>query len=146
MGTNHPVFGIGITPACAGKSPVLPAISKCGRGSPPHVRGKVRLNPDRLPTTRITPACAGKSDIASRHCPEWWDHPRMCGEKGQLLDPLFDCGASPPHVRGKGVNVIVNYSLPRITPACAGKRELLPLPSNPTRDHPRMCGEKTDVL
>ena len=71
----------GITPACAGKRRQLWQHSRrfrdhprmCGEkdiaplcctrrpGSPPHVRGKVHGNCQRLPRKGITPACAGKS-------------------------------------------------------------------------------------
>ena len=36
----------------------------------------------------------------------------------------------------------VNCSTERITPACAGKSHLRPQHALPQRDHPRMCGEK----
>ena len=48
----------------------------------------------------------------------------------------------PPHVRGK-VNWQILVFIPiRITPACAGKRRKKCLKRLPTKDHPRMCGEK----
>ena len=92
---------LGITPACAGKSRLffcsrlnpedhprmcgekrgirLPG--SLGRGSPPHVRGKVDGCAQLWPFDRITPACAGKSadDLLVLFITE--DHPRMCGEK-----------------------------------------------------------------
>ena len=92
----------GITPACAGKSRHRapgPGRSEdhprvCGEkswsmlashwppGSPPRVRGKVRLSVARGRTTGITPACAGKRALGSNPEPENRDHPRVCGEKG----------------------------------------------------------------
>ena len=95
------VLGVGITPAHAGKSRRRPSGNAQGRdhprmcgeksccgfhtasilGSPPHVRGKVRLCRHRSPCSRITPACAGKST-----------HKDMTTE---------DNMGSPPHVRGK---------------------------------------------
>ena len=76
----------GITPACAGKSPlfmVYPARYRdhprmCGEkksfansiemelGSPPHVRGKVAVQSSNSHQFRITPACAGKRLKRSR--------------------------------------------------------------------------------
>ena len=72
----------GITPACAGKTPILliqyfsskdhPRV--CGEnrviilnlltliGSPPRVRGKPMLILIAISRSRITPACAGKTD------------------------------------------------------------------------------------
>ena len=72
---------IGITPACAGKTalhtPGCPprrdhprvcgensrakTMKRCGRGSPPRVRGKPRLIAFAVSGSRITPACAGKT-------------------------------------------------------------------------------------
>ena len=45
-------------------------------------------------------------------------------------------------MRGKGSFVLLLGELIRITPACAGKRSLLPLLRCCLLDHPRMCGEK----
>ena len=53
----------------------------CGRGSPPHVRGKVLVTDRAGDIRRITPACAGKSPEESGGRPGQRDHPRMCGEK-----------------------------------------------------------------
>ena len=78
--SSHWFDAMGITPACAGKSPrlVKSHISDmdhprmCGekasreifqtsrRGSPPHVRGKVDVLPEIDPLVGITPAYAGK--------------------------------------------------------------------------------------
>ena len=113
-----------------------------GMGSPPRVRGKVKLLFLAVNPLRITPACAGKRERVIIWQCFAWDHPRVCGEK--------HCGGacewrhvgSPPRVRGKA-----NYEIGRnisdgITPACAGKscRRSRRRPSS--RDHPRVCGEK----
>ena len=49
-----------ITPAYAGKSDIVHAISKCDIGSPPPMRGKVRSAFSSFFGVRITPAYAGK--------------------------------------------------------------------------------------
>ena len=89
-----------ITPACAGKT--FRGQSRwirqgdhprvCGEniaillspttqtGSPPRVRGKLRLIHDELPSDRITPACAGKTFEEVGACAGKKDHPRVCGE------------------------------------------------------------------
>ena len=112
---------LGITPACAGKrcSALLPAGAAqdhprvCGeksirfthdelqQGSPPRVRGKVGNRGTGGLKVRITPACAGKRHTASGALCLGRDHPRVCGEKLLLLQPLFPCAGSPPRVRGK---------------------------------------------
>ena len=73
-------------------------------GSPPRMRGKVRI-----PCWRSVSA---------------GDHPRMCGEKG--LNPVLAAynGGSPPHVRGKVPPACCFCPALGITPACAGKRLL----------------------
>ena len=114
----------GITPAYAGKSPVvrerfLPAQDHprvCGEkrsaglggrdglGSPPRMRGKDRKDTDDAGIERITPAYAGKEAAGCR------GHP------------------------GAG-----------ITPAYAGK-SVMGTPMNENiGDHPRVCGEKSTV-
>ncbi len=50
----------------------------------------------------------------------------MCGEKSENFDEVSTEEGSPPHVRGKGVDVLAVLLTDRITPACAGKR--LPAP------------------
>ena len=50
---------------------------------------------------------------------------------------------SPPRVRGKGIiNILVSKPL-RITPACAGKRDVYFAYLFEVWDHPRVCGEKS---
>ena len=136
----------GITPACAGKS-VWSRLNRvrladhprmCGEkrnsrnrynyrpGSPPHVRGKVGVTDIAPVSPRITPACAGKSTI--------------CGEWQQTF------GGSPPHVRGKDMDTLQTVHDARITPACAGKRRSKQSNVLSVRDHPRMCGEKREVV
>ena len=153
----------GITPACAGKSPAPP---KKGPGlwDHPRVRGEKRLHSWRAmsmsgspPRARgkdweevwgedgfgITPACAGKRSGKSGSAKFCGDHPRVRGEKRRPgLCPAVAQG-SPPRARGKAH---VRYGLkasPGITPACAGKRYLLPHQSAGEQDHPRVRGEKS---
>ena len=71
----------------------------------------------------ITPAYAGKSRTLSGL--RFWkrDHPRVCGEKHDVMyDPDRDRG-SPPRVRGTGSCGSVSPLTARITPACAGKSQ-----------------------
>ena len=49
---------------------------------------------------------------------------------------------SPPRMRGKG-NLLLDGNIPLgITPAYAGKRDLVISGSGDIEDHPRVCGEK----
>ena len=49
---------------------------------------------------------------------------------------------SPPHMRGKACLTLIIRLLLGITPAHAGKSLPAVLKCPPTRDHPRVCGEK----
>ena len=90
----------GITPACAGKTSMSGIGFKvfwdhprmCGKdlhgtqtgpgqsGSPPHVRERHDMIPERDDQVRITPACAGKTDMHGSRIIGNGDHPRMCGK------------------------------------------------------------------
>ena len=94
----------------------------------------------------ITPAYAGKSRTLSGL--RFWkrDHPRVCGEKHDVMyDPDRDRG-SPPRVRGKVKNATGIDAFSGITPACAGKRFVWFGLTPDGQDHPRVCGEKSKTL
>ena len=115
-------------------------------GSPPRVRGKVACHRRKNTPRRITPACAGKSKQRLIATSRKWDHPRVCGEK-VLGDGIWGAKiGSPPRVRGK--ETVICHALQRrgITPACAGKRRLSRCCIHGSRDHPRVCGEKSAFL
>ena len=134
----------GITPACAGKTPLpeLPAGLRrdhprvCGEnlgrscpwndisGSPPRVRGKQHSRLMLIRLLGITPACAGKTRPMWRTDTEFGDHPRVCGENGMEVCLEVRPVGSPPRVRGKLPLKHVKIRRPGITPACAGKTNL----------------------
>ena len=90
----------------------------------------------------ITPACAGKRMKSGSSWMNWWDHPRVCGEKDKAAEKAQHLRGSPPRVRGKAVHHKHRHSPGRITPACAGKRKRPKRWVRPPKDHPRVCGEK----
>ena len=53
---------------------------------------------------------------------------------------------SPPRVRGKGFLHFAHKMLEGITPAYAGKSTTAGRGRMPSRDHPRVCGEKGDKV
>ena len=74
------------------------------------------------------------------------DHPRVCGEKRDVLLSDGQHPGSPPRVRGK-VGIYPTFThVDGITPACAGKRRKSKISSIERRDHPRVCGEKTKKI
>ena len=91
------------------------------KGSPPHVRGKVRFSWYILLGTGITPACAGKRKALQTSLKLNFDHTRMCGEKICFANSIEMELGSPPHVRGKAGCGRETHDSARITPACAGK-------------------------
>ena len=107
------------------------------------MRGKGRPGRLRVWLARITPACAGKSCILAVSAFWLWDHPRVCGEKSFEITAFIFCPGSPPRVRGKVEVFKKELAMRRITPACAGKRVSGNRRSTKSRDHPRVCGEKT---
>ena len=153
----------GITPAYAGKSeyrsffPARPwdhprvcgekngnyDTQACGGGSPPRMRGKGGLGQNARFKARITPAYAGKrhSPCMRGTCPR--DHPRVCGEKAFMAFCRNCAVGSPPRMRGKVCFLGCISVLTGITPAYAGKSYLIGTGLSDTKDHPRVCGEKT---
>ena len=91
-------------------------------GSPPRVRGKVKVQS----TLRL----------------ERRDHPRVCGEKGRKMKQQFIGLGSPPRMRGKVPPMPLSRFQFGITPAYAGKRRCPRFHPGRIRDHPRVCGEK----
>ena len=135
------VAGDGITPACAGKTPLerppqwrrqdhprmrgedsnLRRLRATISGSPPHARGRLSIVAKAMKTVRITPACAGKTPNGPDHSCSRTDHPRMRGEDCTTARRGTLRAGSPPHARGRH---LLHDDLPllvRITPACAGK-------------------------
>ena len=114
-------FTIGITPAHAGKRPLVQAIlpplgdhprtrgEKIGAGleipadlgSPPHTRGKEQALVVGADTVGITPAHAGKSLFEQFLLCPLRDHPRTRGEKATPIAGTPLAEGSPPHTRGK---------------------------------------------
>ena len=137
--TKH---GRRITPACAGKS-YRSAYLRGKDQDHPRVCGE-KAAPKQLRShrDRITPACAGKSRHFSSTTAATRDHPRVCGEKATNDGNPLAIKGSPPRVRGKVTGDANKGAATRITPACAGKREVLQNLGLLSRDHPRVCGEK----
>ena len=162
LGASKGCDGVGITPACAGKSASHGCGSRgwrdhprvCGEkvsaihresaslGSPPRMRGKVTSGMLFLAFIGITPAYAGKRQMARKAGRTKPDHPRVCGEK-PLPDPerIFQVG-SPPRMRGKVPPHCCFCPAHGITPAYAGKSLWLFCCVSLPSDHPRVCGEK----
>ena len=90
-------------------------------GSPPPMRGKAEQNRFQIHRDGITPAYAGKR--ICRQCTHagMWDHPRLCGEKGDPFRLSQAVSGSPPPMRGKAEIFQKDVNNYGITPAYAGK-------------------------
>ena len=111
-------------------------------GSPPRMRGRVKVTVCQRFRAGITPAYAGKRSVKDLGAGGLWDHPRVCGE-----EVACECGngyplGSPPRMRGRVPNTCVTTTCCGITPAYAGKRSVKDLGAGGLWDHPRVCGEK----
>ena len=137
-GQDHPRVG--------GEKQGAQVLGGFGLGSPPRWRGKAVKFRFTCGLQRITPAWAGKRTLHRFHRLACRDHPRMGGEKAQVLPAGISSEGSPPRGRGKGVSNVLVPEKFGITPAWAGKstsggRVLLT-----AADHPRMGGEKPSFL
>ena len=134
-----------ITPADAGKTDIQRAAGSiirdhprgCGenayfrsdedaeRGSPPRMRGKLTIHVRYLQTVGITPADAGKTAKKRVRRRYTRDHPRGCGENCISRSIGTVQVGSPPRMRGKLLHRSQSPNVLRITPADAGKTEIV---------------------
>ncbi len=133
--------GLGITPACAGRTgrpckslmprrdhPRVRGENTAGMGgwpstpgSPPRARGEPPAPCSRPPGRRITPACAGRTPQSSRRTDQAPDHPRVRGENIRRQTTSTAYPGSPPRARGEHPATPPSSPAERITPACAGR-------------------------
>ena len=105
------------------------------------MRGKRSISRSGFCFRRITPAHAGKTRAVAERAATAEDHPRACGENLLRFYVSASRLGSPPRMRGKLCAVCVKLSLPRITPAHAGKTVVFDGDASYKQDHPRACGE-----
>ena len=114
-------------------------------GSPPQVRGKLACRCWSPSTAGITPAGAGKTRQPQVLKSGGWDHPRRCGENVIGSSKQGKPCGSPPQVRGKLAIRGFPLGMDGITPAGAGKTRTSATRAAMLRDHPRRCGENTEL-
>ena len=132
-----------ITPAHAGKTFLRPKVASvlrdhpraCGEnchassspfimsGSPPRMRGKLRLKDCEVREVGITPAHAGKTGSFAHTVTLFWDHPRACGENRSSTHTSPHVPGSPPRMRGKPGTSVSVMRQEGITPAHAWKTQ-----------------------
>ena len=85
------------------------------------MRGKLETENDGYDYLRITPAGAGKTAEHLSGQQVLRDHPRRCGENKPHAVGIIGQPGSPPQVRGKQCDFVLNIGRTGITPAGAGK-------------------------
>ena len=86
------------------------------------MRGKDVTGKEVVDGYGITPAYAGKSSCSFQFLQKRGDHPRLCGEKQNVMQSGLQSAGSPPPMRGKDSPVGQAAGETGITPAYAGKR------------------------
>ena len=132
-----------ITPAYAGKRYPNKRHERKRKDHPRVCGEKCLTSLTEISAIWITPAYAGKRAMLNVQTSFPEDHPRVCGEKVPRLTPICAANGSPPRMRGKDLENPDEARHTRITPAYAGKRRRSSTAAARTRDHPRVCGEKT---
>ena len=111
-------------------------------GSSPRMRGAAIRNSRELTWQRIIPAHAGSSSPRGRLWCRPPDHPRACGEQGDVAYGDRSMSGSSPRMRGAGVADSRAAFPDRIIPAHAGSSRHRRRRTRSTSDHPRACGEQ----
>ena len=93
--------------------------------------------------TRFIPACAGNALGQNAIKAPFAVHPRIRGERLELLDSPPKTNGSSPHTRGTRHQARPGPPVLRFIPACAGNASRALTRRGPTSVHPRMRGERT---
>ena len=94
----------------------------------------------------IIPAYAGSTSTWARIACSRGDHPRVCGEHHVVKARVRIDQGSSPRMRGAPIGVSLCHFRDGIIPAYAGSTTPPLLPRLPQRDHPRVCGEHSEIL
>ncbi len=133
-------------PRARGEQWVQLAIRGASGGSSPGVRGTEGCAMVQRNNHRIIPGRAGNSCLSVFMSLVWADHPRACGEQWRRRIPLHDHVGSSPGVRGTAQAQPLKATLLRIIPGRAGNRCKTVAITSELMDHPRACGEQSQLL
>ena len=126
-------------------------------GSPPHTRERrlsfifffllFGITPAYAGKTyQFTPAYAGKTNYAQLNNTQYRDHPRIRGKDRYSRRCRGAWKGSPPHTRERRVGFEAGALSLGITPAYAGKTNVIPAMCFLFRDHPRIRGKDTSFV
>ena len=97
-------------PRVCGEKTASQVVGLIDRGSPPRMRGKGQAGRKVVVELGITPACAGKSIRVIHDRIKRRGHPRVCGEKCSSKLLVKELSGSPPRMRGKVKNALLDCS------------------------------------
>ncbi len=139
-------FPGGLIPARAGSTYAARGGMNDPPGSSPRVRGARGRVDGRFPCVGLIPARAGSTGISRAPLCKPRAHPRACGEHvhGSERHP-WQPGSSP-RVRGAPTAVPTHRRGPGLIPARAGSTSIWAATSQPSRAHPRACGEHSPAV
>ena len=112
-------------PRTCGEHVTVLCLFKCSSGSPPHMRGTLKMVRPSDIMRGITPAHAGNTRVYPPRVRRPRDHPRTCGEHADAELGAFALMGSPPHMRGTLKDEPTKLMQLRITPAHAGNTPCL---------------------
>ena len=128
-------------PRVCGEHVSIQEASRSREGSSPRMRGTHRRRDRTRRIQGIIPAYAGNTLQWTDAICWTGDHPRVCGEHRECLAVLAGGLGSSPRMRGtRNINPRRTFRM-GIIPAYAGNTFPSSILDNPSRDHPRVCGE-----
>ena len=109
-------------------------------GSPPRVRSRPQEVPQAGAARGITSACAEQTQAANIVASVSGDHLRVCGADSLVVMLIGAIAGSPPRVRSRHRDHVVNDAVVGITSACAEQTSVTTYQPQLSWDHLRVCG------
>ena len=132
-------------PRVCGEHPLRWHTPTSMQGSSPRMRGALTASSTARASCGIIPAYAGSTPRRPPSRCSWRDHPRVCGEHGDVYLCVGSDGGSSPRMRGAPVAIGEDNLVVGIIPAYAGSTFASRTRGWETWDHPRVCGEHSRV-
>ena len=133
---------ISVHPRVCGERPSSSYSATPRSGSSPRVRGTQFIERVDQLRRRFIPACAGNARCARIRRRPTPVHPRVCGERSNMIDAEPNLCGSSPRVRGTLAPICAAVLTQRFIPACAGNADLRCWRNHWPTVHPRVCGER----
>ena len=115
-------------------------------GSSPRARGTRFPGHTQRAPSRFIPACAGNARAQSGSGDRAPVHPRVRGERAQVVDQIIQLVGSSPRARGTRALTLCVMNAKRFIPACAGNARSARAWCRRRAVHPRVRGERLDPL